>query len=184
MGTGSAWSPPRTGGEDVLLTELDGRFWTAEVTASFTGRVVGLFATEGTVTFTRFHAEGSDAQASLTTPPWHEVQIELTAEASYASPYTDVEVWADFTCGDDVLRRPAFWDGGEPVVPALRGAVRRRLGLGVGGERRRPRARRSRRHGHLPRRAARPDRDARTSTASGGCRRRDASWSTPTARRR
>ena len=26
-----------TGGEDVLLTELDGRFWTAEVTASFTG---------------------------------------------------------------------------------------------------------------------------------------------------
>ena len=49
------------GGEDVLLTELDGRFWTAEVTASFTGRVVGLFATEGTVTFTRFRAEGTDA---------------------------------------------------------------------------------------------------------------------------
>ena len=48
--------------EDVLLAELDGRFWTAEVTASFTGRVVGLFATEGTVTFGRFHAEGSDAQ--------------------------------------------------------------------------------------------------------------------------
>ena len=48
-------------GEDVLLTELDGRFWTAEVTASFTGRVVGLFATEGTVTFTRFRAEGTDA---------------------------------------------------------------------------------------------------------------------------
>ena len=49
------------GGEDVLLAELDGRFWTAEVTASFTGRVVGLFATEGTVTFTRFRAEGTDA---------------------------------------------------------------------------------------------------------------------------
>ena len=53
--------PVGGGGEDVLLTELDGRFWTAEVTASFTGRVVGLFATMGTVTFTRFHAEGSDA---------------------------------------------------------------------------------------------------------------------------
>ena len=56
---------PRRGGEDVLLTELDGRFWTAEVTASFTGRVVGLFATEGTVTFARFHAEGSDAPADV-----------------------------------------------------------------------------------------------------------------------
>ena len=33
------------------------------VAASFTGRVLGLYATEGTVTFTRFHAEGSDAQA-------------------------------------------------------------------------------------------------------------------------
>ena len=58
-------SPRDGGGEDVLLTELDGRFWTAEVTASFTGRVVGLFATEGTVTFARFHAEGSDAPADV-----------------------------------------------------------------------------------------------------------------------
>jgi xylan 1,4-beta-xylosidase len=57
---------PRDGdGDDVLLTELDGRFWTAEVTASFTGRVVGLFATQGTVTFTGFHAEGSDAPADV-----------------------------------------------------------------------------------------------------------------------
>jgi len=46
-------------------------------------------------------------------PPWHEMQIELTAESSHASPYTDVEVWADFTCGGDVLRRPAFWDGDD-----------------------------------------------------------------------
>jgi beta-xylosidase len=53
----------RANGEDVLLTELDGRFWTAEVTASFTGRVVGLFATEGTVTFAGFRTEGSDAEA-------------------------------------------------------------------------------------------------------------------------
>ena len=45
--------------------------------------------------------------------PWCEIEIELTAEATYAAPYTDVEVWADFTCGDHVLRRPAFWDGGN-----------------------------------------------------------------------
>jgi len=52
------------GGDEIVLAELDGRFWTAETTASFTGRVVGLFATEGTTTFTRFRAEGSDAQPS------------------------------------------------------------------------------------------------------------------------
>jgi hypothetical protein len=51
--------------------------------------------------------------SSTRAAPWHEVELELTAQASYASPYTDVEVWADFTCGDDVLRRPAFWDGGD-----------------------------------------------------------------------
>ena len=50
-----------------MLTELDGRFWTAETTASFTGRVVGIFATEGTVTFSGFHAEGSDAMAASDT---------------------------------------------------------------------------------------------------------------------
>jgi xylan 1,4-beta-xylosidase len=50
------------GGVDVVLTVLDGRFWTAETTASFTGRVVGLYATDGTMTFTSFRSEGSDAQ--------------------------------------------------------------------------------------------------------------------------
>ncbi len=38
------------GGEEVLLAELDGRYWTAETAASFTGRVLGLYAVEGTVT--------------------------------------------------------------------------------------------------------------------------------------
>ena len=47
------------------------------------------------------------------TAPWQEVEIELTATTTYGAPYTDVDVWADFTCGDDVLRRPAFWDGGD-----------------------------------------------------------------------
>ncbi len=46
-------------------------------------------------------------------PPWREVEIELTAEASQVAPYAAVEVWADFTCGEEVLRRPAFWDGGD-----------------------------------------------------------------------
>lgn len=48
-------------GADVVLTELDGRYWTAETTVSFTGRVVGLYATHGTVGFTGFRSEGSDA---------------------------------------------------------------------------------------------------------------------------
>ncbi len=47
------------------------------------------------------------------TAPWQEVEIELTAEGAYAAPYPEVEVWADFTFGDDVLRRPAYWDGGD-----------------------------------------------------------------------
>ena len=46
--------------------------------------------------------------------PWREYEITLTAEGDYPSPYTDVEVWADFTHTDGtVLRRPAFWDGGR-----------------------------------------------------------------------
>jgi hypothetical protein len=53
----------------------------------------------------------------VTTPlpdtlPWREVEIDLTTEKAYLAPYASVEVWADFTCGGEVLRRPAFWDGG------------------------------------------------------------------------
>ena len=48
------------GGEDVLLTELDGRFWTAETCTSFTGRVLGLYATEGTVRFADYRYRGSE----------------------------------------------------------------------------------------------------------------------------
>ena len=175
---------PRDGAARTsLLTELDGRFWTAEVTASFTGRVVGLFATEGTVTFTRFHAEGSDAQLmsrTAETPPWHEVQIELTAEASYAAA-----LHRRGGLGRLHLRRRRAAAAGllgrrEPVEPALRGAVRRRLGLGVGGDGRRPRARRPRGHGHLPRRPAQTTgtrlrarllADVTVGTPAGPCRR-------------
>ena len=46
--------------------------------------------------------------------PWRECEITLTAERDYPNPYTDVEVWAEFTHDAGlVLRRPAFWDGGR-----------------------------------------------------------------------
>ena len=46
--------------------------------------------------------------------PWREVEIALTAERDYANSYTDVDVWAEFVHDNgDVLRRPAFWDGGR-----------------------------------------------------------------------
>ena len=48
-----------------------------------------------------------------TTSPWLEVEIVLTAQVDHAAPYRDVDVWADFRCGSDELRRPAFWDGDE-----------------------------------------------------------------------
>jgi xylan 1,4-beta-xylosidase len=39
------------GGQEVLLTELDGRYWCYETAKSFTGRVIGMYAGEGTVAF-------------------------------------------------------------------------------------------------------------------------------------
>ncbi|MFN2202994.1 MAG: DUF4038 domain-containing protein [Caldilineaceae bacterium] len=45
---------------------------------------------------------------------WQEVEFSLTASSDCANPYTDVEVWVDFTHDSgEVLRRPAFWDGGR-----------------------------------------------------------------------
>ena len=49
------------GGEKVLLTELDGRFWTSESCASFTGRVIGLYAADGTVGFTGYRYRGTES---------------------------------------------------------------------------------------------------------------------------
>ena len=46
--------------------------------------------------------------------PWRETEITLTAQNEYANPYTDLEVWAEFSDETgNVLRRPAFWDGGR-----------------------------------------------------------------------
>ena len=47
----------------AFLAELDGRYWTAETCASFTGRVIGMYACEGTVRFTGYRYQGSDASA-------------------------------------------------------------------------------------------------------------------------
>jgi len=47
-------------GERVQLAEVDGRFLSSEMTESFTGRVYGPYAVSGTVTVTRFQAEGDD----------------------------------------------------------------------------------------------------------------------------
>jgi hypothetical protein len=52
------------------------------------------------------------------TPPevtaWRQTEITLTGTRDYANPYTDVDVWAEFTHeSGTVLRRPAFWDGGR-----------------------------------------------------------------------
>ena len=67
----AGFSPELLGGErirllaesadgDVLLAELDGRYWSAETAASFTGRVVGLCATQGSAAFRDFRYRGTD----------------------------------------------------------------------------------------------------------------------------
>ena len=52
--TASGCMPP-----DTLVAELDGRYWTAEICA-FTGRVIGLYASEGTVRFANFRHRGTE----------------------------------------------------------------------------------------------------------------------------
>ena len=48
-------------GEHVAIAELDGRYLSTEVAGGFTGRVIGLYAAEGTVAFDWFEYAGSDA---------------------------------------------------------------------------------------------------------------------------
>ncbi|WP_246080930.1 glycoside hydrolase family 43 protein [Modestobacter altitudinis] len=49
-----------SGEDEVQLTDLDGRHWTAEAAVSFTGRVLGLYAVDGTVTFAGLRYAGSE----------------------------------------------------------------------------------------------------------------------------
>ncbi len=44
---------------------------------------------------------------------WEKVEITLTAERSYANPYTDVEVWVDLKGPNFAKRVYGFWDGGN-----------------------------------------------------------------------
>ncbi|MBB2947801.1 beta-xylosidase [Actinoplanes lutulentus] len=44
----------------ICLAELDGRYWSSETAASFTGRVTGVFASEGTVTVSHFAYHGQE----------------------------------------------------------------------------------------------------------------------------
>jgi beta-xylosidase len=48
-------------GREVVLAAFDGRYWTFEVAKSFTGRVFGLYAADGTVTFADLRYTGTDA---------------------------------------------------------------------------------------------------------------------------
>jgi xylan 1,4-beta-xylosidase len=45
----------------ALVAELDGRYWTAETCTSFTGRVIGLYASAGRVSFADFRYRGTEA---------------------------------------------------------------------------------------------------------------------------
>jgi beta-xylosidase len=45
---------------DTVLAEFDGRYWCFEVAKSFTGRVLGLYAADGTVTFSDLRYRGTD----------------------------------------------------------------------------------------------------------------------------
>ncbi|WP_345800588.1 family 43 glycosylhydrolase [Microbacterium sp. AZCO] len=47
-------------GERIELARIDGRFLSSEVTESFTGRVIGVYAVDGVVSFQRWIAEGDD----------------------------------------------------------------------------------------------------------------------------
>jgi len=44
---------------------------------------------------------------------WEKVEITLQAEASFANPYTDVEVWVDLKGPGFAKRCFGFWDGGH-----------------------------------------------------------------------
>jgi xylan 1,4-beta-xylosidase len=69
----AGFTPAALGGDRIrlsaggtLLAELDGRYWSAETCASFTGRVIGLYASQGTVRFGGWTYRGSDVDGGFT----------------------------------------------------------------------------------------------------------------------
>ena len=111
-----------------------------------------------------------------------EAEITLTAERDYPNPYTDVDVWADFTHDSGVtLRRPAFWDGertwrirfASPIAEGRWTLAQRRH---AGG------SRPGRADGRVGLAAGPTRKTASTATASGACRPAGATSSMPTGR--
>lgn len=59
----SAWTP---GSEPVTMTELDGRHWSVESAAPFTGRILGMVAQGGEVLFKSFYSWATAAHNTHT----------------------------------------------------------------------------------------------------------------------
>ncbi|KAB8188471.1 family 43 glycosylhydrolase [Nonomuraea phyllanthi] len=55
-------------GERTVLAELDGRYLSTEVATGFTGRVIGMYVTEGSAAFDWFDYEGRDGAPAVRRP--------------------------------------------------------------------------------------------------------------------
>ena len=66
--TASSSPRPEATSDCILVAELDGRFWSAETAASFTGRVIGPFAESGVVRFRDYAYQGGDGLNGLAEP--------------------------------------------------------------------------------------------------------------------
>jgi hypothetical protein len=60
-----------------------------------------------------FLAPAALSEPAATCRVWEKVEITLQAEASFANPYTDVEVWVDLEGPGFAKRCFGFWDGGH-----------------------------------------------------------------------
>ena len=75
--------------EDVVLCELDGRYWSFETAQSFTGRVVGLYAVEGTVFFGSFRYRGTDSPSPDASSPDASSSDASSSDASSSEELTE-----------------------------------------------------------------------------------------------
>ena len=123
--SGGVWAP--------TIRYRDGAFWTAETCASFTGRVIGLYACEGTVSFAGFsvprHRDlmdrirfGAAYYAEYQRLPDLEADFELMAKASFSVIRVGESVWSTWEPEDGRFEL----DWLEPVLDAAH-----RHGIGV-----------------------------------------------------
>ena len=109
----------------TLVTELDGRYWTSETCASFTGRVIGLYASAGTVSFADFRYRGTDGlmdrigfgaayYAEYQHRPDLEADFELMAKAGFSVIRVGESVWSTWEPEDGRFEL----DWLEPVLDA------------------------------------------------------------------